>query len=302
MLNNQKLSPVSQFALLIALVGLGMILISMITGLIAQYVMNIPLNQVQEAFLKPENVTFSRVLQVFASFLMWGVPALVVAAASGKDPINQLGGNDIISGKQTFFVVLMLVFGTMISIVLAELSHMIPLTKELTAFAQKLEDAYDKNVSSVAMMKTTNDYIFSLMVLALVPALFEEMFFRGCLQQIMVSWTKNAFVGILITSIIFSIMHFSFYLFLTRLFLGLMLGYIFYYSKNLWLSVTAHFLNNAFSVTALYSQSRSGKIIPDEMNDSYPLFYGLIGAAAIIALFIAFKKESDRLLLQPEKS
>jgi len=262
--------------------------------------MHIPLTQIQDAFLKPENIIFSRLLQAFSSFFMWGLPALVVAAVSGKDPINQLGCNDTISGKQTFFVVLMLVFGTMISIVLAELSHMIPLTKELAAFSQKLEDTYNKTVMSVANMKTTNDYIFSLMILALVPALFEEIFFRGCLQQIMVSWTKSAFFGIFITSFLFSAIHFSFYLFLTRLFLGLMLGYIFYYSKNLWLCVTAHFLNNAFSVTILYSLSRAGKLTPDAMKDSYPLYYGLIGVVILLMLFIAFKKESDRLLLQPE--
>src|SRR6478735_7946046 len=106
MLNNQKLNPIAQFALLIVLVGLGMILLSMFTGLIARYVMHIPLTQIQEAFLKPENIIFSRLLQVFSSFLMWGVPALVVAAVSGNDPINQLGCNDTLSGKQTFFVVL----------------------------------------------------------------------------------------------------------------------------------------------------------------------------------------------------
>ncbi|QEC67619.1 CPBP family intramembrane metalloprotease [Panacibacter ginsenosidivorans] len=300
MLNNQKLNPVSQFALLIALVGLGMILLSMFTGLIANYVMHIPLSKMQEAFLNPENIIFSRLLQVFSSFLMWGVPALVVAAVSGKDPINQLGCNDTLSGKQTFFVVLMMVAGIMIGNTLAELNRLIPLTKELADSFQKLEDAYNQGVMSIANMKTTNDYIFSLMVLAVVPALFEEMFFRGCLQQIMVSWTRNAFIGIFITSFIFSAIHISFYGFLPRLFLGLLLGYIFYYSKNLWLSVTAHFINNAFSVTALYSLSRAGKLTPDAMEDSYPLYYGLIGVAAILALFIAFKKESDRLLLQPE--
>jgi membrane protease YdiL (CAAX protease family) len=134
------------------------------------------------------------------------------------------------------------------------------------------------------------------MVLAIVPALFEEFFFRGCLQQIMIALTKNAFVGIMITAILFSAIHLSFYGFLPRVFLGVLLGYIFYYSKNLWLSIIAHFLNNAFSVTVLYSLSRSGKLTPDAMEDSYPLYYGLVGGITLILLFIAFRRESDRLL------
>jgi hypothetical protein len=55
-----------------------------------------------------------------------------------------------------------------------------------------------------------------------------------------------------------------------------------------------------FSVTILYSLSRAGKLTPDAMKDSYPLYYGLIGVVILLMLFIAFKKESDRLLLQPE--
>lgn len=301
MLNNQKLNPVSQFALLLVFIGLGIVLFSFFTGLVANYVLHVPLAETEEAIYKPENIQVSRLLQVFSSFMMWGVPAIAVAVISGKDPGIQLGCNDLLSGKQTFFVVLMIVAGIMLSGALAELNHLIPLSEESAKFFQGLEEQYNKSVMSIANMKTTNDYIFSLMVLAIVPALFEELFFRGALQQIMVSWTKNAFIGIFITSFIFSAIHISFFGFLPRLFLGLMLGYIFYYSKNLWLSVIAHFLNNAFSVTVLYGLSRSGKLTPEAMEESYPLYYGLIGAAAIVLLFMAFKKESDRLLLQGEQ-
>lgn len=301
MLNNQRLNPVSQFALLLAFCGMGIILLSVFTGIIANYVLHIPLNQVEAAIFKPENIQVSRLLQVFSSFLMWGVPAIGVAALSGKDPSAQLGCNETINTWQTLLVALMIVAGIMLTGALGGLNRLIPVAEKTAAMFQQWEDNYNKQVMMIGNMKTTNDYIFSLMILAIVPALFEEMFFRGCLQQIMVAMTKNAFLGIFITSIIFSAIHISFYGFLPRLFLGLMLGYIFYYSKNLWLSVTAHFLNNAFSVTVLYSLSRSGKLTPEAMGDTYPLYYGVIGAALIVMLFVLFKRESDRLLLQPEK-
>jgi membrane protease YdiL (CAAX protease family) len=298
MLNNQKLNPVAQLALLMVFTGGSIVLFSFFTGLIAKYVMHVSLTDVQNEIFKPENIQVSRLLQIFSSFLLWGVPAIAVAALSGKDPAGQLGCNEILSGKQTFFVVLMIVAGIIFSGALAELNRMIPLPKEIAEWFQKLEDNYNKQVFSIANMKTTNDYIFSLMILAIVPALFEEFFFRGCLQQVFVALTKNAFVGIFITSFIFSAIHLSFYGFLPRLFLGLMLGYIFYFSKNLWLSIIAHFLNNAFTVTLLYNLSRTGKLTNESMNDTYPLYYGIFGATALVVLFIAFKKESDRLLLQ----
>jgi hypothetical protein len=138
----------------------------------------------------------------------------------------------------------------------------------------------------------------SLIVLAALPAIFEEMLFRGCLQKVMVSLTRNAFIGIFITSFLFSAVHFSYYGFLPRLFLGLMLGYIFYYSKNLWLNIAAHFINNAYAVTGMYVLSRSGKLTTDVLEETFPWYYGVIGGVIFIYLFLQFKKESARVVAQ----
>lgn len=145
-------------------------------------------------------------------------------------------------------------------------------------------------------MGSAYDYIAALAVLALVPAIFEEMLFRGALQQVAISLTRNAFAGIFITGIVFSAIHASYYGFLPRLFLGMMLGYIFYYSKNIWMSIAAHFLNNVYALTAMYSLSREGKLTPESMNETYPLYYILIGGGLLYVLFILFKKESTRVL------
>lgn len=296
MLSNQKLNAVGQFALLVCFVGVGMVLLSLTMGLMARYVLNIPLQDLATAMFEPKNVDFIRVLQIFSSFLMWGLPAIAVAAISGPKPVEQLGYNEVMSSKQVFYVVLMIAAGILLSGALGELNRMIPLSEALNNKAKEWEENYSKQVMSVANMKTINDYFFTMLILAITPALFEEMFFRGCMQQTLVKMTRSPFLGIAITSIIFSAVHISFFGFLPRLFLGFLLGYIFYYSKNLWLPVIAHFLNNAFGVTVLYSLSRSGKLTREAIDETYPLYYGLIGLVAIIAIFIYFKKESNRLL------
>ena len=129
---------------------------------------------------------------------------------------------------------------------------MIPYFEDCEKYFRGLEDEYNKEMLAIANMKTAGDYIVSLFVIALLPALFEEMLFRGSLQPVMINLTKNAFAGILITSILFSAIHISYYGFLPRLALGLIIGYVFYFSKNLWLSSITHFLYNAFGVTQLY--------------------------------------------------
>jgi membrane protease YdiL (CAAX protease family) len=110
----------------------------------------------------------------------------------------------------------------------------------------------------------------------------------------MIKLTKNTFAGILITSILFSAIHLSYYGFLPRLALGLIIGYVFYFSKNLWLSSLTHFLYNFYGISEVYALSRKGLITPDDLKDgSFPLFYGLIAAMAIYVIFIFFKKESE---------
>jgi membrane protease YdiL (CAAX protease family) len=149
---------------------------------------------------------------------------------------------------------------------------------------------------SVGYMKTTYDLIISIIVLGLIPAIFEEMFFRGCLQPLLISYTKTVFAGILITSIIFSAIHFSYYGFLPRLFLSIMLGYIFYFSKNLWLNIAAHFLNNAYPLAMMYVLSSQGKASKDVLDETVHWGYGILGAVILIGLFALYKRECARVL------
>jgi uncharacterized protein len=292
----QRFNPFSQLALLLAFCGAGIIVSSIITGIIGNIVLHVQLKDLADALLKPENVQVSRLLQVLTTFFIMALPAFMVTAINGGNAVERIGFNEVMSGSQVLIVVFMVIAGFFISGALSELNQMIPITKSATNYFQKLENEYNKQVMVLGNMKSTADFILSMIVLALVPAIFEEMLFRGTLQQITIALTRNAFAGILITSIFFSAVHLSYYGFLPRLFLGIMLGYIFYFSKNLWLSIIAHFLNNAYSLTVMFALSRSGKLNMEALDETYPLYYGVLGMAVIILLFIVFNRHSKKLL------
>ncbi len=294
MLREQQFNPPSRLAILLVLVGAGIIVSSILTGILAKILLDVPLENLAQAMLQPENISFSRLLQVFTSFLMMGVPALVLSKITGGDAIKDLGFNDQINIKQVGIVVLMVVTGFFLSGALSELNRMIPLSAKATELFERFEDRYNQTVMAIGNMKTVSDFIVSLIVMALVPSIFEEMLFRGSLQQVMVSLTRNPVTGILLTSLLFSAIHISFYGFLPRLFLGLMLGYIFYESKNLWLSVIAHFINNAYTLVVMFSLSRQGKLSTEAFEETYPLYFGLIALAALVFLFILLRKETQQ--------
>jgi len=97
-----------------------------------------------------------------------------------------------------------------------------------------------------------------------------------------------------IVSIIFSLAHFSFYGFLSRIFLGLVLGALFYYSGKLWLSILAHFINNALAITLLYLSTRQGEPLQEAIKQDATNYWGILAIPLVIVLFVAFKRASVR--------
>ena len=99
-------------------------------------------------------------------------------------------------------------------------------------------------------------FLVNMLMIAVLPAIGEEMFFRGVLQRLFHEWFKNIHVAVVITAVIFSAIHFQFFGFIPRLVLGLLLGYVFYWSGNLWIPVLVHFLNNGLVVVISFISVR----------------------------------------------
>ena len=105
--------------------------------------------------------------------------------------------------------------------------------------------------------------IVNIIIIAGLAAVLEEIFFRGCLQQIILKIVKNVHVAVWITAIIFSAIHLDFYGFVPRVILGAALGYLFVWSNNLWIPILAHFLNNASAIVVEYLSKGGDAVLKD---------------------------------------
>jgi membrane protease YdiL (CAAX protease family) len=286
---------ISQFFILLGLLFGGFILAGAAAIAIWYVMVGGNLLNMEKGMLNPANANAVKVVQLVSSMIMFLLPALVFARIVNKQPAKHLGLKTRFSISQVGLVIAMVFAGFYLSGALAELTNLIPISAKAKATFEKMEKAYVDQVMVIANMKTFGEYLFSLIVIALAPAIFEEVIFRGALQQMMVKWTRSAWIGIIITSIIFSAIHFSYYGFLSRTFLGIVLGFMFYYSKSLWPSIIAHFLNNGFAVTAMYVYSKQGKLSKEVMDERFPIWYGVAALAVIVALFIAYKNESKKM-------
>lgn len=122
----------------------------------------------------------------------------------------------------------------------------------LETWMKTLEDTAAAATEKMLNVDTIGGLLANLLIIALIPAVGEELTFRGVLQQSLTRGIKNPHVAILLSAAIFSFIHFQFYGFLPRMFLGILLGYMFYITGSLWTSILMHFLNNGTAVVLYY--------------------------------------------------
>jgi membrane protease YdiL (CAAX protease family) len=101
-------------------------------------------------------------------------------------------------------------------------------------------------------METIIDLLISLLIIAIIPAIGEELLFRGTVQPLLNKAFNNPHLAIWGAAFVFSFIHFQFLGFLPRFLIGGFLGYLFYWSGSIWLPILVHFVNNATAVIIYY--------------------------------------------------
>jgi len=290
-MRSSRISYLGQMAILIGFAGVGIVISSMLAVVIWMLMTHQSLDTMTTNILLPAYANAAKVIQLVMSFCMFFLPAFFLALLISKKPLYYMHYNRSINLKQVYLVIAMVFVGLFLSGALTELNQIIPIPKKWEVSFKAMEKAYTDGVKGMAVMKNFGEYLSTLLVIAIAPAIFEETFFRGGMQNILVQWTKSAAAGIIITSIIFSAAHTSYYGFLPRFGLGIILGYIYYYGKNIWLNILLHFLNNGFAVTMLYFATKNGALKDDAMDDTtFPWYIGIVAIIALVILFKYFKK------------
>jgi len=134
--------------------------------------------------------------------------------------------------------------------------------------------------------------ILNVFIIAILAAFIEEIFFRGCFQQILLRIVNNKHIAIWITAVIFSAVHFDFYGFLPRVLLGAMLGYLFVWSGTLWVPIIAHFANNMLSliVQKIYYGTPEYKELENFNMQDDMVYVGLSLVLTSLIIYVLIKK------------
>ncbi|GAB3327431.1 CPBP family intramembrane metalloprotease [Marivirga atlantica] len=156
-------------------------------------------------------------------------------------------------------------------------------------WARNMEDQLMELTKLLSTYDSFGEMLLALIVIGVLPAVGEELIFRGLLQNKLQVIAKNPHVAIWVTAIIFGAFHMQFYGVVPRILLGALFGYIYYYSGNIWYAVIAHFVNNGLAVIAAYVGPRvSEDWDATEMDTAMPVYVSLVGLVACIYLFRFF--------------
>lgn len=289
-----------QLGILLVFLGAGFILAGGIQLVIGMQLIpsGLPADEMMEAMLKammlPENVTYARISQVTGTFFLLFMPAvLYMIVCHGKNPF-WLGFNKHINAAQVVLGFFLIFLANIIANPLADLSReLVRYLPELNAMGLRMEEEYNAQVTALSNLKSWGEFFMAIIIMAFFPALFEELFFRGAVQNLLERWWKMPLLAVIVTSLLFSLIHMSVFLFLSRAVLGFVLGLMYQRSKNLWVNIVAHFLNNTVAVIQLFWISKHAqKIEVDKLDPKVPWWGGLIALALSIGIFLLFEKIS----------
>lgn len=134
--------------------------------------------------------------------------------------------------------------------------------------------------------------LYVIFLIGLIPGICEELVFRGVFQKIFTKAFTNKHAGVWAAAFVFSFAHFQFYGFLPRFILGAVLGYLYMYSRTLWVPILAHAVNNSLGVLFAYFNLDEGETInTDTLGTSTADWIWLTASIMItVGLFIVFKK------------
>lgn len=200
--------------------------------------------------------TGMKIGQGVASIFMFVVPPIVYYYITSKENRMQALGLRRLSSPWWLIIVALALMIVSIPVTTTlttwnEGMHLGGAFSGIEKWMKELEETAQALTDKMTNVDTIGGLLLNLLFIALIPAVGEEMTFRGVIQQ---SLTRrmNPHIAIILSAAIFSFFHFQFFGFFPRLFLGILLGYMFYITGSLWTSILMHFVNNGAAVTLYY--------------------------------------------------
>ncbi|MGE5678298.1 MAG: type II CAAX prenyl endopeptidase Rce1 family protein [Pseudomonadota bacterium] len=158
-------------------------------------------------------------------------------------------------------------------------------------------------IPDIPFATDTSEYIVLLFTIAGSAGICEELLFRGFMLRAYERF--GMWTGIIITALLFSILHLNIQNMIAPFFLGIILGFVVYKTDSIFAGMLGHFINNGISVTLGYIimnlpfyESMNLEQVQEGMSTEAllgtALLFALVLPFAGTVLFICLKTINDR--------
>ena len=248
--------------------------------------------------LSPQALNQFRWAQLLSSVMNFVIPAYLYAYLSDEHPLAYLGVKKNTKVIILFAVLFLFVAVEPFAVYMGQINQNLNFGPDQQKL-EELERVYENAMNNFVKMRSPMDLFINLFIVALVPAVSEELFFRASLQNIMERWTRSPWIAIIISSLVFAFLHLTIFKFLGILTLGVVLGTLFYITRNILYNIFFHFVNNSISLLVAYYASRNEtarKLSGDEVKVSVTV--AVVSLVVTLLLFVAIRRRSPREPLQ----
>jgi membrane protease YdiL (CAAX protease family) len=231
--------------------------------------------------------------QAITSIFTFLLSAILFAYLTHPKPLEYLGVRKPSNSVLVYLIIPLMVFVALISSQIGEWLQYLDFGKAAkSAYAE--QERFFKTMMQGTSFGHLGLYLF---LFALLPAVGEELLFRGVVMRFAYNNGQNIHFAILFSAAIFGLAHGSAYNFLPILFSGVVLGYVYYYSSSILLSILAHFINNALAVVLMFLGNKH--IISADISEakSIPLFLMVFFVLAFWLLFTLISKKATPLAI-----
>lgn len=240
------------------------------------------------------DVNAQRLLTAGGQILLILAPALIFSKLVYNDNVTEVIRFRLPDFKIVgLFVLGMIPLLAMLQNYLYVQNYLINKIAEKFSFIMQLKrmvDSLDKLINSTYsdLVKANNFFegLLIIFIVAFIPAICEEVFFRGFVQKSFEQKLKPVFAG-LITGLFFALYHFNPYGFVFLTILAFYFSYAVYKTNSIFTSMILHFINNFMTVILVFIFN-DDELLESNVVDEEAILQNLVAFILLLLFFIAY--------------
>lgn len=243
-----------------------------------------------------DDVGALRIIVVIGSSLSMFLAGFVALKVVKADIPTYMSMDYFPSAKWILLSLIFFLFALPLSGWLLEVNRAVDFSGKFPELYEMIQNSETRNESIYLKLLSKDgswQILINVFVMAIFPAIAEEFFFRGFLMKTFFGWFRNIHVAIVVTGVLFAVLHLQFLKFLPMVLLASVFGYIVYWTRSIWPAVIAHALNNTFAIFAYYQKgaiSGDSAVLSNEFV--FPVWLVIISGTVFLLIAYSFSKNS----------